>query len=293
MKKQNISELDMLFEEIGTYKDSCEFKDLLQFVKRFHRVAPYNAMLLHVQKPGSTYVATGREWERTFNRGIKAGARPLVILRPFGPVSFVFELGDTEGTKPFPQKLLNPFETEGELSGINYDRLVENLKSDGILYVEAEYGTNSAGFIQTSTKKVETKISRVTKEIWVEILYEMVVNRTHKIETRFATILHELGHLYCGHLGTPFLKWWEDRHNLSKNIMEFEAECVCWLICERMGIHNPSAEYLNSYLDNNERIPSISLDIVLKSVGKIEKMIKEKIEPRKEIVKKVIDLKSK
>ena len=34
-------------------------------------------------------------------------------------------------------------------------------------------------------------------------------------ESRYATIVHELGHLYCGHLGTPNAKWWPDRLGLS------------------------------------------------------------------------------
>ena len=30
-------------------------------------------------------------------------------------------------------------------------------------------------------------------------------------ESRYVTLAHELGHLYCGHLGTPNEKWWPDR----------------------------------------------------------------------------------
>ena len=93
MKNKSIPELDKLFNEIGTYRKSKEFIELLDFVKRFPHIAPYNAMLIHIQKPGSQYVASAGEWHRIFNREINAGARPLVILRPFGPVAFVFELG--------------------------------------------------------------------------------------------------------------------------------------------------------------------------------------------------------
>lgn len=71
--------------------------ELLEFVKKFPHIAPYNAMLVHVQKPGSQYVCSASEWRNGYHRDIKPGARPLVILRPFGPVSFVFELLDTDG----------------------------------------------------------------------------------------------------------------------------------------------------------------------------------------------------
>lgn len=287
------SELDKLFLEIGTYRKSTEFKGLFEFVKKFPYIAPYNAMLIHVQKPGSEFVASAAEWNRRFNRKIKAGARPLVILRPFGPVAFVFELGDTYGTDPFPEYLLNPFKAIGQVAERNYIQLVDNLKSDGILCSEVEHGTASAGFVSINKSKQEERILRGRKEIWVKILYNMVVNKTHPLETKFATILHELGHIYCGHLGTPDPKWkgWVDRRHLELNQIEFEAESVCWLICERRGLKNPSAAYLSGYLDNNEKIPDISIDTVLKVTGIIESMIDGVREPRKEIITFVKDLK--
>jgi len=291
MKTKSIPELDKLFLEIGTYKRSNEFKELFEFVKKFPRVAPYNAMLIHIQKPGSQYIATASEWARRFNRTIKPGARPLVILRPFGPVAFVFELGDTMGTDPFPQELLNPFSVTGELPDTNFNSLANNVMSDGVRYCLADHGSASAGYIEIDTNKTEEIIVRNKKEISVRILYNLVVNRSHSQETKFATILHELGHLYCGHLGTPNLKWWSDRNYVKHNVMEFEAESVCWLICERMGINNPSAEYLSGYLDNYEEIPDISIDAVLKSVGIIETMINGGREPRKELITSITKIK--
>jgi hypothetical protein len=91
MENKNIPELDRLFNDIGTYRKSKELKELFEFIKKFSHIAPYNALLIHIQKPGSIYVATTVEWKRKFNRTVNADARPLVILRPFGPVSFVFE----------------------------------------------------------------------------------------------------------------------------------------------------------------------------------------------------------
>jgi hypothetical protein len=57
---------------------------------------------------------------------------------------------------------------------------------------------------------------------------------TQMPESRYATLVHELAHLYCGHLGTPDDGWWPDRQNLSLTVCEFEAESVsdlvygCW-----------------------------------------------------------------
>lgn len=291
MRDKSIPELDKLFLEIGRYRNSDEYNKLLNFVKKFPYTAPYNAMLIHVQKPGSNYVASAYVWRSKFNREINPGANPLVILRPFGPVAFVFELGDTNG-REFPKELLQPFKAEGEVSHAVFYNLINNIKTDGILYTEADRGTDSAGFIEETKNKKEEKIVRNKKEIWVKILYDMIVNKNHSPETRFATVIHELGHAYCGHLyNTRYPQWWGERHHLSENEREFEAESVCWLVCERMGIKNPSARYLRGYLKENGEIPNISIDAVLKSAGMIETMIRGSKEPRKEIIVRINEIK--
>lgn len=279
-----MSELDKLFSQVGIYRRSDQYKELLDFIKKFPNIAPYNAMLIHIQKPGSRYVATAVEWQKTFNRTIKTGARPLVILRPFGPVAFVFELGDTEGKRPFPEELINPFKVEGTVSKFSYENLVKNLTHYGILCVEADYGTTMAGSIGAKQNNKTKSISYKGKEVEVKVLYEMIINKNHDNKIKFATILHELGHLFCGHLGTPYPKWWGDRRHLDKNQREFEAESVCWLICERMGLINTSAEYLSGYLNDNDEIPDISIDTVLKSVSIIEEMVRKSVDIRKEII---------
>ena len=284
------SELDRLFHEVGTYRTGHDFQELLQFAKRFPQIAPYNAMLLHMQKPGSHFVASADKWEKTYGRKVKTGARPLVILRPFGPVEFVFELGDTEGDEFVPEAAIDPFKTKGRLPGKAFSNLISKMKCDGISYAEKDYGTESAGFIETAKSGREVCIRGKKKITWVRLLYEMVVNKNHTRVTKMATIAHELGHLYCGHLGTPELagtqknKWWKDRRSLPIECQEFEAESVCWLVCERLGIENPSSRYLNGYLDANGEIPPISLEEVLKAAGMMESLLYGALIPKKEIV---------
>ncbi len=282
--KDNNLELDKLFHEIHQYRNSNEFKELIEFMKKFPQIAPYNAMLIHIQKPGSRYVASATEWRKRFERDIKPGARPLVILRPFGPVTFVYELEDTEGEKPFPSKLLNPFSVKGSLPIYKFENLIKNIKYDGISYTENNYGSDYAGFIEINSTDKKVWINEKNKRTLVKIIFNIVANSNHPTETKFATILHELGHLYCGHLGSNNQKWLFERVGLSRSQKEFEAESVCWLVCERMGIANPSAEYLNGYLDEYENIPDISIDIILKATNTIESFLNNDVKQRKEII---------
>lgn len=284
MKKDSISELDKLFNDIETYRVGERLKELYDFIKKFPETAPYNAMLIHVQKPGSQYVASAREWKQRFNRTTKPEANPLVILRPFGPVTFVFELGDTEGNEPFPDELINPFKVVGIVTDGYFENLIKYMKYDGIFYSEDRHGTSSAGFIKANKRQTEQVMMIDGKEVWIKVLFNIVVNMSLGIEEKFATVLHELGHVYCGHLCAPNEKWWSNRKHLNNYAKEFEAESVCWLICERLGIKNPSAEYLNYHLKPDKAIPNISVNAVLKAVGIIENLLKGNKKLRKEVV---------
>lgn len=279
-RKDKESILDKLFQEVRCYQNGKELSGIFQFIKRFNYIAPFNAFLLHVQKPGSKYVSTAKEWQVRFNRRVKPEARPLVILWPFGPVCFVFELSDTEGDAPFPEELLNPFRVQGQLPLYVSSYLIQNLPRYGVSYHEADYGSSAAGCIKQSGS-----VGVVTKgEKKVKIFYNLVVNGKHTEEEKFATIAHELGHLFCGHLGTPDPKLWNNRRSLPLATREFEAESVTWLVCERLGVNNPSANYLSGYLGKDRQIPEISFEAVLKAAGMVESMTQKLIKPRKELL---------
>ena len=104
--------------------------------------------------------------------------------------------------------------------------------------------------------------------------------------SKLATIYHELGHIFCGHIPCPNQKYIPTRGYLPKEVEEFEAESVCWLLCERQGIKNPSAQYLSTYLKGNGQVPNISLTNVLKAAGEIEQIRKGVSRPRKELLVK-------
>lgn len=271
-------EIDKLYAEVLEYRDSHNFRDALEFIAKFKHMAPFNAAMVNIQKPGSRYVATPSRWLE-LGRHPKAGARPLVIMQPFGPVCYVYELNDTEG-RPVPKDVLNPFEIEGSAEGL-IRQYVDSLWKEGIAYRDEDYGTTLAGFIQVNDKKNQPPLkSHIDKKgnliSYVPHEYDMVINRNLSETEKCATLFHELGHYFCGHLPhSPKNKSVpKNRQGLRRSTREFEAETVCWLVCKRKGIDNPSASYLHGYLENNHEIPKgISMDAILKAVGKIESLI--------------------
>jgi len=120
------------------------------------------------------------------------------------------------------------------------------------------------------------------RHVTISVRYELLLNSNQTSEERYATLVHELGHLYSGHLGTPNEQHWQDRRGMSKQVVECEAESISYLVCTRLGIETPSAEYLAGYLSDKGKMPVISVDTVVKFAGLIQQMGKSKLALRKE-----------
>jgi hypothetical protein len=281
--------LDDLFSLARQYRSSQAYLELLQFVGRFRFYAPFNAMLVHIQKPGATYVAPPHRWLRDHCRRIKVGANPLVILQPMGPVMFVFDVADTEpeeGAPPLPPEVAQPFEVRGGRVKGELSQTIENAKRDGVEVIRREAGSQSAGMIQRTQRRgllsITIRERPEREQLDVPLRYEVLLSSKLSSEAAYATLVHELAHLYCGHLGTPNPLWWPDRRGLSNEVREFEAESVCYLVCSRLGIDNPSDEYLGNYVKGQDETPKVSLERVVAATGLIEQMGRERLKPRKE-----------
>jgi hypothetical protein len=281
--------LDELFSFAGKYKRGPAYKELIDFVSRFRMYAPYNAMLVQMQMRGARYVAPAHRWAQDYKRRIKPDARPLVILQPMGPVMFVFDVSDTEpeeNAPELPSHVVSPFQIVQGRIGIEVNKTIENAVRDGVVISQKDAGSQWAGAIKrlekTYRSQYQTKRLPKPEYVSVTVNYELNLNRDHSPETQYATLVHELAHLYCGHLGTPNARWWPNRQTLSVECCEFEAESVSYLVCKRLGIETTSAEYLSGYLKRDEDIPAISLECVMKAAGLIESMGRERLPARKD-----------
>lgn len=286
--------LDELFAYTVQYRTSKAYMRLMAFVARFRCYSPFNALLVHIQKPGAVFVAPAYRWLRDYGHRVKTAARPLVILQPMGPVMFVFDVSDTEPTenaRPLPPQVTNPFEVRRGHIGSELDRLIDNAKRDGVRVKRSSEGSQSAGSIRTipddikASQKFQTGVDKQRNPVFitVPVKYDLVVNKDLSGEAQYATIVHELAHLYCGHLGTPSDRWWPDRRGLHYWVEEFEAESAAYLVCARVGIDTPAEQYLAGFVRTHNDVPPVSLECVMKAAGLIETMSRQRMEPRKQI----------
>ena len=276
--KDNIDELQFLVEE---YRNSDDFKKMLDFIGRFKWLAPYNAMLVQMQLPGARLVLNGKDWS-AYNRRPRKNARRLITLKNFGPIQCMFEYGDTEhipGAKEYEEarifeewdKMLQS--SCGDPSKDDVANLYWNLPQLGIcLDNDFEAVNTYGGYLSHYTDgevtfHITDKCTAKAKSAFI-----ISVNGRESNASQFHTLCHELGHLFCKHLYYDRSK----ERRLSVQQREFEAETVAWLVCKRRGIKNPSEAYLSTYAPDGI-IPVCSTEMIMKAVTKIEALLSSKM----------------
>ena len=282
--------LDELMQNVREYRTGDYFMGLLDFCAKFKTLAPYNAMLVRFQMPGARYVLTASEWRRMYHRTIKPNARPLVVLFPFGPVNFVFEISDTMPIDPnakhrtndqILEELANPYRTKGKIDQRYYNNIIKNLQYHSIAFDPQLFAAAGLGAkIEILRQNILLNIqNRKGLHLTWPANYLLSTNQRASNEEVFAGIAHELGHFFCQHLPAPrdwerklgnmSIPAWEVRP-LSPEAEEFEAESVAWLICDRVNIDNPSKQYLSHFIGSDLEIPEgVSLERIFNAFNYI------------------------
>ena len=249
-----------LLEKSKLYHHTTGYKGLLDFVVRLRNFAPFNAMLLQLQKPGLRFAASEYDWKQCFDRTIKEGARPLIILWPFGPIALVYDVDDTEGPE-LPEDVAQAFRATGVMTTEHFADFTRRLLQLGIDLKSIAYGDGRAGHIE---------IGRRSEDAKVRPQYRIRVNERHDANVRFATLAHELAHLYLGHLGPDKFLGIAKRLPLPHSQKELEAESVSYLVCTRNAVVSESEKYLANYVKTNATIENLDLYVMLKAAGQIE-----------------------
>ncbi len=257
------SAIDQLFQAaIAKSADvRTAFDDFLDFSRRFSHLSIYNAMLIKVQRPGAVAVGSVAKW-KTVGRTIMPGATPLVILWPFGPVQFVYDHVDTEGA-PIAGADANCVFAQGTVTAARYQDLAKAASRYGVDTRETyAYGELLAGTAHAITAKRSDDSEGGRR-------WHVVVNLHHDLPTRFATLAHELGHIYCGHLGPGPKDAWPRRNTLNHHERELEAEAVAWLVCKRNGVTPASEDYLSAHVGSAD-LAKVSIYAILEAANRIE-----------------------
>ena len=267
------SMLDQLLAESRLYTQTKDYKDLLDFVVRLRNFAPFNALLLQVQKPGLSYAASALDWRERFGRTPVEGARPLLILWPFGPVALVYDVLDTEGD-PLPQDVA-AFFAHGTVDQSRFASFLGRMAKKGIDCRLIDSGDEAAGRIGVLKRPADDKQAT---------LYRVCVNRNHALPVQFVTLAHELAHLFLGHLGPDKALNVPSRPSMNHAQRELEAESAAYVVCERNGVSSRSQPYLSHFVARNSGADDLDLYQIMRAAGQVETLLgltaNTKFEPR-------------
>jgi hypothetical protein len=271
--------VDEMFAASTRFRDSRYLIELLRFIARFPGYSAFNGLLLFTQNSGATSVATARSWKQKFGRRPKFDAQPIIILAPMAPILFVFDIQDTEGP-PVPSALLRTRETQPQLLNKIYTNTRHNCAVHGIAVHETtlDHGTTcTASRITPALRKQHQDI-----DLQNDTSYLILIDRTQPLEGRYSSLAHELGHIFCSHLGIDRHAWWPEREDLNIRGEEIESDSAAYLVCKRLGLRASSDRHLSNYIEMNHELPVFSLNAVLQSVSYLEDMGKSRWkEPRK------------
>lgn len=277
-KNQIVAErVNEFFAQILALKASDVMKQYLDFCERVIEHSAFNNTLVFIQKPSCFYYATKSEWKQRFNREIKTFARPLLILFPFAPVEFVYDLEDTNGD-PLPENFIYWWrEKRGDISKNTLDNLMSlcnelNIKTAiaSSEYIE-HYDHKAFGVASKYKLSNERKIELHPRYEDPDLLQEA-----------FGVLVHEIAHHLLGHLGnfSVFVQVRDknqevviatENRNNDRRDREAEAELTAWFVFAKWGAKKRSSEYL-AHWSTEQGAKEVRLNEVCKAADNIYKM---------------------
>lgn len=268
----------VLFDRIyrqGLYNDFVDFAIFMRLTKGY---SFFNSALILLQRPGALYVESEDVWEKKYDRYVRPDATPIVIMLPFGPVNFVYDFSDTYGNK-VPKYMRDSFvlPQSDPMIGKRLPELIFIVNQLGIYYGEKDFGSRQGGQVEYLENAMSIKVFEDKKEIVISTHLAITINKQSTDEQKSTTILHEIGHILCGHLPADKknkrLKIPDrNRDNITKEQEEFEAERVCELICKTWGIFYNNNDYLKGYLIKGNE-PYFSVRLVVEAADKFMKIM--------------------
>lgn len=242
-----------------------DFLNWIKSLSKFHNYSFMNRILIMLS--GGTNVMGSKQWTERYNRTVKKNQYrwPIWILAPK-----IYKYKDTE--------IVNGKETEVVKTGIAgfkcvkvYD--IEQTTGPDLpdVYTQKVSGITKDQILSIANKcKFNVSYENMEYACGGYIKHEsgdIVLNSLHSDNEHIGTLLHEIAHgLLEHHLE-------DKRQDLSREIVECEAETLTHIIGTDFGIERASKFYLKSWGMNGEIMKSF--DKINRAYSKFQKLYKE------------------
>ena len=224
------SKLHQLAKQTEKAKSSKVILDYLQFISQFHSYSFHNVLSIYTHCPKASHVAGFSTWKK-LGRFVRKGEKGIPILAPctqkvtqedkngneeqikrimFFKIVYVFDISQTEG-KAIPEAPITATGSDaGLLSILEQITANHNIKLEYKSLLGSHHGTSYGGRIE--------------------------VNSSLDPAGKSSVVIHELAH--------ELLHRGDDRHSLSRQQKELEAEATAHVVCSHFKLTTASANYL-------------------------------------------------
>lgn len=277
--------INALLRDGAAFRSSRDFVELIRFIGAQRRLAPFNAMVVRLQRPGARHVLTEGRWRQEYQRVPKPGAQRIMIFWPKGPYLVTYDVGDTEplrGAPPLPRGVTDPIEVTTSLPDVELERawgvLSDNVVTGGVRLTHVDQAAGACGMTYpTATRDAIVKRPgpRGNGVDQRPLRFEVEVNRNLHVKDRLVTLVHELAHLACGHVGPHPDALWPHREPVSHAVREVEAEATSHMVLTRLDSTLVSDDYLLQHLDQDGQVPDgVRLNLMVSTAARLLEMLK-------------------
>jgi hypothetical protein len=283
------TKLDQYISDLANATDeaalSAEIRRYLTFFSKFHNYSFFNKILIYIQKPDATRVASFNTWKSKF-RQVQKGAKGITILAPL--ISKQKDVADVDSS------------VDGNT--LNNEKAIRGFKAVNVFDISDTKPIDERGEIPEEPKWWgENTPSETADKLYaavVEVAKDMHINVTQddakrgekgysagdhiNISTgvsgagRLSTMVHEIAHELMHHRSSSIYYQGDDVRRNSA-LMELQAESVSYVVLKHYDLPvSHHATYLALWKANKEQIQK-NLEVISKVSEFIIKKIDEEV----------------
>lgn len=219
--------------------NSDRYKNYLDTMSKFYQYSANNVMLILMQKPDASLIASYKSWQKDFKRNVKKGEHAIRILAPITH-KYTKEVELQDGTKEEREgswlsymgvPVFDISQTEGE----SLPSLVTRLTGD----VE-QFNTLLANLIAVSPVQVEYEdIQSAALGYFNSAENRIAIKEGMAQEQTIKTLVHEIAHAMLHNDNG-------EESETDHDTKEVQAESVAYTVCKALGINTD--EYSFGYI---------------------------------------------
>ncbi|WP_458864012.1 DUF6782 family putative metallopeptidase [Streptococcus suis] len=270
-------------EGIKNYFNSDLYKNYLKAMGKFSTYSASNVMLMYMQNPNITHVASFKKWQNDFERTVQKGQKALWIFAPYE-----YKLKDKNGEfkrdengeieKRTGFRLIPVFDVS-QTQGKELPKPIYDLTDDGKSFdyenlYRALKGVSEDNKVPVSFQEIPTGARGFYSLDQNEIVIQRGMSKSQTVKT----IIHEMAHSELHN--NEVLK--QSAKPLTLSNAELQAESVAFVVSSHYGLDTSdySFGYLASWSKDKTGLSDLEgqLAIVQKEASSLIKRIDSKLE---------------